>query len=179
MTADSKIKFDLAFLAKRLDEATESSRVLDGDVWWILSLNDAGREDFGSHGYVLTVMEREGSPGEGLAMFFDSSKRPPSKLDYAPNYTSSVDAALGIVRQLLSGDWPRILCAASLRLMHTDDDKVMDDEWRKLPLSILRTLVRELQAPTLTATQPIPKSMFPDFKCNVPLPAGTKPPRRD
>jgi hypothetical protein len=107
--------FDLAWLKNHLASATAPSRLLDGDIWWIVSCSDDVRDSFdpgyGSWGgNIRRVMEREGSPGAGLNQFYDSSRRPPSRLDYAPQYTSSVSEVLWLLEQKGAPDlWKTIV----------------------------------------------------------------------
>jgi hypothetical protein len=178
------IVFDLEFLNKRLKEATEPLRTLDGDIWWIVALNDDLRDSFApSWSHILTVMQREGSPGNGLSKFFDSSARPPSKLDYAPKYTSSVDDALHLVGWQFPKRWPDILRTAISKMgrdnhWHTEFPK--EGSHSGLALEIVRALISDLLGENDEIDQVLGQSsIFPHFDLNIPMPAGVKPPRED
>ena len=91
--------FTIEDLLKKLRSAEGPSRELDGDVWWMLSFaSDEDRNVLDRTGYVREAMEREGSPGKGLNCFVDTSRRPPSLLDYANKFTFSLTEALLLVK---------------------------------------------------------------------------------
>jgi len=89
-------------MRKKLQAIKSSDRLLDGDIWWTFLSADM-RSSFDRTGYVQQVIEREGSAGKGLASFFDSTRRPPSLLDHAPNLTGSTDETRAFIHRHLPG----------------------------------------------------------------------------
>ena len=86
----------LKTILQQLEEATGADRELDGDIWWaFLSADD--QDNLDRTGYIRKLIEKDGSAGKALSRFYDSAANPPSKLDYAPSYTASIDAAIGLV----------------------------------------------------------------------------------
>lgn len=89
-------------LLNKLCKAEAGSRELDGDVWWMCMPREH-RKIFDSAGYIQETIDRpedvgigggDGWPGKGLAKFYDSSRTPPSPLDYAPALTTNLTEAL-------------------------------------------------------------------------------------
>lgn len=86
--------------ADRYGDGEYGTQYLNGDIWWLTMLDDMRQSLFGhmlilDEQYLDKLIRRDGlSAGKMLASFFDSSKRPPSKLDYAPRYLDDLGLCL-------------------------------------------------------------------------------------
>lgn len=88
---------ELRALAERV-EREGADRLLDGDVWWAV-LTEERRNSIDPTGLIRGWIEKDRSAGKTLASLYCSSDSPPCKLDLAPTYTTSVDAAKTLERE--------------------------------------------------------------------------------
>jgi hypothetical protein len=167
----TKIIFDLDFLEKRLDKAKEPSRALDGDLWWIVDLNDDMRDHLigplRDTSHLIYCFQRDGSPGAGMSMLGDV-------FDKYEKYTSSIDAAMRLVNRKFPSEWPAILSAAISNLGRQNDWHMTfpkEGSLQTLPLEIMRVLVARLRA------RENPSSIFSLFDVNSLMPDGVAIPR--
>lgn len=80
-------------LIAKLEAATEGSRELDAEIWWKTMPPDL-RASFDPTGYMARTFEQT---GKYFGHFFDSRNMPMDKADFAPPFTTSLDAALTLV----------------------------------------------------------------------------------
>jgi len=94
-----------AEIIAKLEAATEGSRELSVAIWWALMSADERK----AHDPTSYMAETFASKGRYVGIFVDTSQRPSDRTDFAPDYTTSLDAALTLVPHgwayIVHGPW--------------------------------------------------------------------------